>query len=258
MAGLFDQRRPRGLFDLGGDPETGSVTDPALDPFAPRQIMPQIDYGNAGAGRGGGGRLPPQLPMDKASRMARAKEMGFRTNMPLYHGTDRSFIGFDPGKGGTTTGVAPARVGVWTALEPDVADDFAKVAAGVSRGNEQIYPLVHRAQKPATIRLDGDETNFEITIALQDAFAQGHDAVLLRNHTSPSGKTPRNILVVRDPSQLRSPAAAFDPAKKDSSDLLANIAGLTAGGAAAAAALLSGSTDQASAAMPQYRTGGRF
>ena len=41
-----------------------------------------------------GSRAAGELAMDQASRMARAKEMGFRTDMPLYHGTGETFNEF--------------------------------------------------------------------------------------------------------------------------------------------------------------------
>ena len=50
------------------------------------------------------------LPMDEASRMARAEQMGFRTDLPLAHGSSQSFSAFDPSKAGATTGVAPAHM----------------------------------------------------------------------------------------------------------------------------------------------------
>jgi hypothetical protein len=59
---------------------------------------------------------------------------------------------------------------------------------------------------------------------LADAWAQGHDSVLLKNYTLPGGISG-DVLVVRDPAQLRSPFAQFDPAKRYSRDLLAGLAG---------------------------------
>jgi hypothetical protein len=54
---------------------------------------------------------------------------------------------------------------------------------------------------------------------------------MLRNYTSPGGRSG-DILVVKDPAQLRSPNAKFDPAKRNSNDLSASIAGLLGSGAA--------------------------
>jgi hypothetical protein len=123
-------------------------------------------------------------------------------------------------------------LGVWTEVRPSgIADEFAQTAAERSGGNAQIYPLYHRADQRAVIHLSGDEKNHEIAATLADAWDRGFDAVMLRNYTSPGGKTG-DILVVRDPSQLRSPFATFDPEKRQSSNLLAGIAGIAGGSAA--------------------------
>jgi len=98
------------------------------------------------------------------------------------------------------------------------------VAAKNTGGNPQVIPLLHRAENPVQIELTGGETNHEIASALADAWARGHDSVLLKNYTSPGGKIG-DAVVVRDPAQLRSPFAQFDPAKRYSRDLLAGLAG---------------------------------
>jgi hypothetical protein len=74
------------------------------------------------------------------------------------------------------------------------------------------------------IHLTGEEKNLEIAATLRDAWDNGYDAVMMKNYTTPGGQGGRTILVVKEPSQLRSPNAKFDPAKRDSSDLLAGIA----------------------------------
>jgi len=85
-------------------------------------------------------------------------------------------------------------------------------------------PVWHRTQHPGILdarRLQ----DHEIRASLKEAWDQGHDAVLLRNYTSPSGKSG-SVLVVKDPAQLRSPTAKFDPKKRNSNDLSASIAAL--------------------------------
>jgi len=119
------------------------------------------------------------------------------------------------------------RQGTWAARDPDVADEFARMAAepgtGGGSAGPNIVPLLHRANNAARLTLSGEETDRQIAATLSHAFDElGHDAVMLRNYTSPEGKTGREVLVVRDPSQLRSPYAAFDPDRVDSADLLAS------------------------------------
>ena len=48
---------------------------------------------------GMGGEPKPSLLMDEASRLSRAKQMGFDTDTPVYHGTTHNFKQFDPSKG---------------------------------------------------------------------------------------------------------------------------------------------------------------
>jgi hypothetical protein len=172
--------------------------------------------------------LPPRaaaLPMDLASRMARAEAMGFRTNMPLYHGAGSSFGAFDPAFRGSMTGVPTAKMGVALAVDPGFANFFAQLA-GRKGGDPQIYPLLHRADNPVNLTLSGDEPIHNVAGTLAEAWDRGHDAVLV--HNFPSRRGPQQVLFVRNENQLRSPFAAFDPARKWDPDLLAAVAGIGA------------------------------
>ena len=177
-------------------------------------------------------REAAELPMDAASRMIRAKSMGFHTGMPVYHGSPSEFTAF---QAVPTTQAGMATPGVSVALDPQVANEFAAAKQGNGQANPQVYPLFHRASKPGVLTLDGTEKQGEIASTLAGAFDQGHDAVMLKNYTTPAGETGKNIIVVRDPSQLRSAFAAFDPSKIASPDLLAGIGAAAAGGGAFAA-----------------------
>jgi hypothetical protein len=163
------------------------------------------------------------LSMDTAARMARAAEMGFVTDLPLYQGTDRAFSAFDLSKGGAMTGVAPPRLAVWASPDPEIAGEFATMPHKRTAAAPQVYPLLHRAEKKGHWKLRGDETNEEVAATLAQAWDDGFDAVMLHNYTSPGGRSG-SILAVKDPAQLRSPFARFDPAKRNSANLLAGIA----------------------------------
>ncbi len=182
------------------------------------------------------GRFRPPPALDFASRMARAKEMGFHTDMPLGHGTAAEFSAFDPSRGATTSSAAPGRMGVFSEVRPQeggIADEFAGMAAQKTGGDPAVMPLLHRAEKPASITLTGQEKNHEIAATLDHLWSNGYDAVMMKNYTTPGGKTG-NVLVVKDPAQLRSPYAEFDPAKRNSANLLGGIGGLGFLGAATA------------------------
>lgn len=162
------------------------------------------------------------LPSDEASRLARAQESGFYMNMPLGHGTSREFSSFDPSRGGATSGAAPGQLGVWSEVRPKaggIAEEFAERSARQTGGNPQVMPLVHRAKRPGVIELTGKETNQEISATLAQAWDDGFDAVMFKNYSTPGGKSG-DILVTKDPAQLRSPYAQFDPAQRESGFLL--------------------------------------
>jgi hypothetical protein len=164
----------------------------------------------------------PKLATDVASRMARAEAMGFRTGMPLYHGSGESFSAF---RAVPTTAKGMEAPGVSTALDPEVANEFA--LRGSAKASPQVYPLLHRADNPAVMSLDGSETHGQVVATLRDAFDAGHDAVMLKNYTTPGGLKGKKVIIVRDAHQLRSPNAMFDPGKKLSPELLAGVAGVS-------------------------------
>ena len=126
---------------------------------------------------------------------------------PTHFPLTPPFTEIDPSKGGSTTGAAPARQGAaWLSTDPETANEFAVLAGKARPGSSpQVYPLLHRTSKPAVVDLTGDEKNMEIAGALEDAFSNGYDAVMFRNYTTPGGAVGKNIIVVRDPEQLRWP-----------------------------------------------------
>jgi len=110
---------------------------------------------------------------------------------------------------------------LWASTNPDVAAEFALLRAKGTASPPRILPLVARFDKPAYLDLPDRYYPDDIARTLQDAFLSGYDAIRLRNYTSDGGLRNQTIWTFRDPSQLRSPFAVFDPAKRDSSDLLA-------------------------------------
>lgn len=173
----------------------------------------------------GPGARPP-LPMDFASRMARAEAMGYRLK-PVYHGTalkdGQPFNAFDPAStGGRTSGSLAGREGVSVTPSPELASEFAQLAAQRTGGDPAVMALLHRTERPAVLTLDGTERNLEVAATLSDAFRGKHDAVVMRNYTSPGGMPGQTAVVLKEPNQLRSINAAFDPDKANSSDLMAS------------------------------------
>lgn len=159
------------------------------------------------------------LDMAESARMARAKEMGFMTKMPLYHGTNQDIAEFSLERGGEVSRSPVGKLGVSLATDPDTASEFANQAGSEGANVIQAY---HRASKPVRIELDGTETNMEVAATVQDAWDQGFDAIKFDNYTTPKGEKGRSFVLIRDPNQIRSVNAAFDPQKKDSANLLAS------------------------------------
>lgn len=185
------------------------------------------------------------LDMSESARMARAREMGF--NKPtLYHGTStfktdgdlfeefQRFEGEDMTRSVSRSPVG--KLGISLAEQPGIGGDFARQASPNDGAGAAIVPVKFRHNKIASINLEGNETNYEIYGAVIDAWKQGFDAIQFKNYTTPAG-TKGSFVLVKEPEQIRSVNAAFDPAKKDSSNLLAGAAPITVGAGAALSGL---------------------
>jgi hypothetical protein len=187
------------------------------------------------------------LPTDEASRMARAREMGFDTDAPLYRGTTE--------QGATTAQKSfEAGDGIFLSDNPDVAeifrypreygevitenyDDALGEFVGVEPGDLQT--LYARMQNP--MRLSGENANkftedtaYQIGV-IKAARAAGNDSIVVENVMEGVGDwtEPGTTVVALRP--VRAKAAQFDPAKAGSADILAGLAGLGVLGAGAAA-----------------------
>lgn len=152
----------------------------------------------------------------------RAIAMGYYADMPLYHGTAADFENFkffeDASK--RVSGSPVGKLGVSLAESTDLANEFASRAG--SEGSA-VMPLLHRADKPASIALEGGETNSQIWETVLDAYKNNYDSLRFNNYTS-NGLKNQSFILAKEPSNVRSRFAAFDPKKKNSSNLLAGAA----------------------------------
>jgi hypothetical protein len=204
----------------------------------------------------GGLGLPPNN-----TAMDRAKAMGFDT--PAYHGTNNDIAEFDTGRSGAKTGNPNARLGIFTTPNTQEASRYAE-AWGKEGGN--VMPLMIRSgstyqmpytelddlamapyrammadpnynpdsvvkfgdmagQKAAAERLRGyDQAGIDaVALYREKLLADGYDtAVVLK------GK-PMEEIITFDPANIRSRFAAFDPAKRNSPNIMAGAAGATIG-----------------------------
>ena len=209
----------KGYLDLLSSVDTGVLTPEAIETL----FFGNLTAGVLGAERGAlgafGARSGSGLPMDTASRMACAEEMGFRKLPITYHGTDKDITpGFLLKPPSRATTAPTAETGIWTAENPEVAAYYASKAAGTEAPSGQsIVPIRARADKLAVVDAK-DAKMTEMAGAILDAWDKGYDAVRVIN-VDWNGK-PEVFWVFKDPKQLRSPNARFDPTQRESTDLL--------------------------------------
>lgn len=198
------------------------------------------------------------LDMSEAARMKRADDIGFFQEK-VFHGTAakpttttpggnlfeafEKFEGKDLSRSVSRSPVG--KLGVSVAEQPEVAGEFAKLASPGGGEGAAIVPLKFRADNVASLSLDGSESNAEIFGTVTDAWNQGFDAIQFTNYTTPETidtvtkkvipGVKGSFVLVKNPNQLRSVNAAFDPTKRESSDLLASIIPAAAGLGAIAA-----------------------
>jgi hypothetical protein len=208
-----------------------------------------------------------QLAMDQASRMARAREMGFDTNQVYYHGTNKDISNFSTNERGSATDARSAKqafffsdsprtaqsyahnsainvpvqqkiklaneagdAGDWDKYDTliDKAENLEKALNAQRQNGQNIIPTYLPTQDDLRmVNMRGrsfddfgvsDEVAQELTWAKQD----GLKGVLFKDFNDSAGLAhdPSNHIAIFDPANIRSVNAAFDPAKKNSSDLL--------------------------------------
>jgi hypothetical protein len=174
-------------------------------PFSPR-----------GAEAPSGANSPDSLPMDEASRLARAREMGFDTDAPLYHGTNApQFDQFDLSKMGSGTDWGFFGPGVYLAPNAGEAARYGKnVGEYYVRGKLAADADASDAWKQAKAE-GASDIKARVNEILAERGFSGRDVDGVKSGSFGSEA------VVFDPKNIRSKYAAFDPAKSDSPFLLA-------------------------------------
>jgi len=167
------------------------------------------------------------LPMDEASRMARATEQGFTRN--AYRGEGVPIEGtafrehhparYDPGFLGGDA--------IYATNAPRIANDYTIFKAyREAEPAPNVMPLKVKLDNPHVIT--GDEKaniakmdRFDRDDWLRDKYKQGHDGVLVKY---PGGYEE----YVAPATNFRSRFAAFDPANATGRDLLGSVTGMAA------------------------------
>tara|TARA_Y100000310_G_scaffold206243_1_gene206650 strand:- start:172 stop:1422 length:1251 start_codon:yes stop_codon:yes gene_type:complete len=168
--------------------------------------------------------------VDEASRMARAREMGFNVDMPLYHGTSTDIQEFVITKKSTGE-FGPA---VYLTNLPKEAGEYAGTHALDRNFTESrnIVPVYARLKNPMHIRSPNEfwdrykgKTDAK---AVEAAKADGFDGIIIErpykiwddnsNSLVDTGEISVHY-VVFDPKNVRSRFAEFDPAQSESPDI---------------------------------------
>lgn len=179
------------------------------------------------------------LPMDEASRMARAREAGLDVDTPLYHGTPGADIqAFRPSRSGA------AGPGVYTSQMPSTASGYAEgmglfdrrnafsddTGTWIEGGNvlDVIGPRNLQSSEDWTANMMSEMSGSPISRqqaaarATQQAISQGFQGAQARSPISSMG---RNV-VIFDPTNIRSRFALFDPEFAHLRNLSAGVGGL--------------------------------
>jgi len=189
-----------------------------------------------------------------AERMARAAVQGYDTSRVLYHGGTNDFDAF-----------AESRRGVYLSDNPDIAGIYANnaqkrwpgqnnaepnIIAGYAKGKPLVVSdqgpngggwLSDNMAKALNVSLDDVSTKNRAAFLNDEARRQGYGYVEIRDMDDLGGRQTQIRLL--DNGNFRSVNADFNPEYKDSSNLLAGIAGAMPY-AGATAALLAGATPQ--------------
>ena len=223
-----------------------------------RSKMLERDGVTLGANKAPTAALPGLLD-DTASRMQRARDMGF--DVDAYHGTDAAVTEFMPLAKGRSTKAKSAKKAYWFSDDPETASGYADAATdskvqslidqsyaaerkgdfdsaeklmadaetleqGTSLRGQNIIPAKLRG-KLKTVDMEGakyDPDDISLSKILADAESEGFEGVAFKNFSDEAGYgryNPTTHYAVFDPKNIRSRFAKFDPAKADSADLLA-------------------------------------
>lgn len=205
------------------------------------------------------------------ARMARAEADEFIPD--LFHGTAEDIRAFDSAHGGKTTKAQSAKDAFWLVDNPETAAGYAdlagennvknlldehmraEVAGDWDRANdlmrqaEELDQVLERGQNIMPLRAKGrfmeydaegrwmqDLDESELSKLVIQAKAEGYDGLKMLNFVDEAGygvNRPATHYAVFDPKNIRSKYADFDPAKRDSANLLASLTGAGVVGGAA-------------------------
>lgn len=172
------------------------------------------------------------LPMDEASRLARAQEMGFDVDEVQYHGTAPSIYS-DENFSPDITAFIPSvkgQLGAGVYVAPDVrkANKFAS-AGEVNRGDfdpnkavlkgGSVLPVYIRSSNPASYgEMRNAQYGLENVSGFNDLSMRGTEALSDEGFTGVRTGNEENVF---DPNNIRSTFARFDPRLSELENIMA-------------------------------------
>ena len=180
------------------------------------------------------------LPMDKASRMERAKYMGFDVDTTYYHGSpDADFPSFNedqfftesPEYASRFTSTENASSTFYGAKGDSQAIIPVKLKGDVfDTRNPEHRKIYEASQLGKNIPLtDSGLPDWAVTDDVKDLIEDSKfKSFMVDEGVDAAGKRPP-ARVVTDPKNIRSVNATFDPSKKESANLLAGVGGAAVG-----------------------------
>lgn len=165
--------------------------------------------------------------------LARAREQGFDVDTPLYHGTNKDFPAFDLSKRGSGIGSRGEKAVFFTENPRDAdlygGNLFRNIGEPPPEGLATIPAYARgRIKELGPDDLGGrtrfDVHDFNLKKEIEKAKREGYDGLRINGMIERNFNAMGRQTAIFDPKNIRSRFAAFDPAKKDSSDLLAGLA----------------------------------
>lgn len=236
--------RPSGSFGMGGRVAGEAMPEPRN--AAERMARDILDM--RAAGRASDvtdemmARADPQymfnntpLPMDEASRLARAGEAGFDTGTPLYHGTNSDFHGFDERHFGKTDEGFAGR-GIYSTDEPMLAEEYGSTVIPHVRSSSNDF-VVNPDKSISSEGYDAisdrfgvsrerDRTGATAAAVTDRARSEGYTGFWINDRL---GDEVASEVVTFAPRNIRSRFARFDPEFAHLSNLSAANANTLAG-----------------------------
>ena len=191
---------------------TSAEVDKMLSAYSPRKARDDVQMSASDP------TIP--LPMDEASRLARAREMGVDMDTTYYRGQQTPVDEMRKSE----RGLLGPGVYVNKPEMRSVAGEYALDAANRIGGDPMVYPLWGRGKVATLADVEAAE---EAVIkkmgrgAGMRTYKEINDELKARGFSGRESPQHGEVMFF-EPSDMRSPRAVFDPAKKDSANLLAS------------------------------------